>query len=220
MKSQSLKIMASAILIINSGAAWSASCEDYPYTVGITPLSEGGDKIKLLSTYSASINFDDTSAIRDAREEATMQAKAQISSFLSEAVKSENEVSRVVDEAVTLQGANKSAIRKEVTQKLMHLSQNTAALLRGVIPLGDCYTALKEVRVTVGIKSETIDLAGNVAGKVSQSISAQPTMTTAPQSTGGNSNTPLNSTPANSATPSAPKDGGNSYSHTEQLKNF
>ena len=217
MKIRSLKILALTMLIINSGVTWSASCEEYPYTEGITPLSEGGDKFKLLSTYSASVNFDDTSAIRDAREEATMQAKAAISAFFSETVKNENDVSRVVDESVTMQGAGKSAIRKEVTQKLMHLAQNSQALLRGVVPLGDCYTALKEVRVTVGIKSETIDVAGNVAGKVSQSITAQPTMTQAPQNNGGAS---TNSAPLNGSTPSVPISGNDGFSHTERLKNF
>lgn len=217
MKIRSLKIIALTMLIINSGVTWSASCAEYPYTDGITPLSEGGDKFKLLSTYSASVNFDDTSAIRDAREEATMQAKAAISAFLSETVKNENDVSRVVDESVTMQGAEKSAIRKEVTQKLMHLAQNSQALLRGVVPLGDCYTALKEVRVTVGIKSETIDVAGNVAGKVSQSISVQPTMTNAPQNNGSTSN---NSAPLNGSTPSVPTSGNDGFSHTERLKNF
>lgn len=214
---RSLKILALTMLIINSGVTWAASCEEYPYTDGITPLSEGGDKFKLLSTYSASVNFDDTSAIRDAREEATMQAKAAISAFLSETVKNENDVSRVVDGSVTMQGAEKSALRKEVTQRLMHLAQNSQALLRGVVPLGDCYTALKEVRVTVGIKSETIDVAGNVAGKVSQSISTQPTMTKAPQNNGGTSN---NSAPLNSSTPSTPASGNDGFSHTERLKNF
>jgi hypothetical protein len=217
MKFKSLKILALTMLIINSGVTWSASCEEYPYTDGITPLSEGGNKFKLLSTYSASVNFDDTSAIRDAREEATMQAKAAISAFLSETAKNENDVSRVVDESVTMQGAGKSAIRKEVTQRLMHLAQNSQALLRGVVPLGDCYTALKEVRVTVGIKSETIDLAGNVSGKVSQSISVQPTMTNAPQNNGGTSN---NSAPLNGSTQSAPTSGNDGFSHTERLKNF
>lgn len=217
MKFKSLKILALTMLIINSGVTWSASCEEYPYTDGITPLSEGGNKFKLLSTYSASVNFDDTSAIRDAREEATMQAKAAINAFLSETIKNENDVAKVVDESVTMQGSEKSVIRKEVTQKLMHLAQNSQALLRGIVPLGDCYTTLKEVRVTVGIKSESIDLAGNIAGKVSQSISTQPTMTHAPQNTTGNSNS---SVPLNNSTPNAPIGGNDGYSHTERLKNF
>jgi hypothetical protein len=217
MKNQSIKILVVAMLIINSGTTWAASCEEYPYTDGITPLSEGGDKFKLLSTYSASVNFDDTSAIRDARDEATMQAKAAISAFFSETVKNENDVSRVVDESVTMKGAEKSVIRKEVTQKLMHLAQNSQALLRGVVPLGDCYTTLKEVRVTVGIKSETIDLAGNVAGKVSDSISAQPTMIHAPKTNGGSSN---NSATLNGSTSSSPTIGNAGFSHTERLKNF
>ena len=97
----------------------------------------------------------------------------------------------------------------------MHVAQNSQALLRGVIPLGDCYTISKDVRMTVGIKSETIDLAENVAGKVSQSISTQPTMTHAPQNSGGNSSTQLNS-----SAPSTPVGGNNGYSHTERLKNF
>lgn len=215
MKNQALTTLVAAMLIINSGATWAASCDEYPYTDGLTVLNEGGDKIKFISTAEASVNFDDSSAIRDARDEASMQAKAKISAFFSETVKNENDVARVVDESVTMKGEEKSKQRKEVTQKLMHIAQSSQALLRGVVPLGDCYTTSKIVRVTVGLKPETIEMAENLAGKVSQSISTQPTMTIAPQNSGTNSSAPLNS-----STPSAPTAGGNGFSHTERLSNF
>ena len=217
MKIGSLKILALTMLIINSGVTWSASCEGYPYSDGMNVESLGGDKFKILSTSSATVDFDDTDDIRDAREEATMQAKAQISQFVSETIKKDEDVTRVVDKMKIEQGAEKTVNKKAVKQTLMHLANSTQELLRGIVPLGDCYTPLKEVWVTVGIKPETIDLAGNVAGKISQSISAQPTSTHAPQKTGGDSST---NTPLNSSTPSAPASGNDGFSHTERLKNF
>ena len=41
---------------------------------------------------------------------------------------------------------------------------SSQALLRGVITLGDCYTKGTEVRVTVGVKPESINAAEGLAG--------------------------------------------------------
>lgn len=200
------KVLVAAILFINSGVTWSASCEEYPYTDGTTIESVGENNFKILSTYSASVNFDDDSAIRDAREEAQIQAKAQITAFLEETVKSEKDINKVVDESVTMQGKDKSVTRTEVKQTLQHLSQSSQGLLRGVVPLGDCYTKSKEVRVTVGIKPETIAQAENLAGGISKSLSAQPSTTNSNESVGDQTTKPLN--------------GSDGFSHTEKLKNF
>ena len=86
--------------------------------------------------------------------------------------------------------------------------------------ISENYSFLQNVylhKISYTLKPETIDLAGNVAGKISQSISAQPTSTHAPQKTGGDSST---NTPLNSSTPSAPASGNDGFSHTERLKNF
>lgn len=207
MKTQLPRVLISAVLLINTGIVYSASCEEYPYTDGMTVESVDGNKFKVLSTYSASVNFDDSSAIRDAREEAQLQAKAQITAFLEETVKSEKDINKVVDESVTMQGADKSVTRKEVKQTLQRMSQSSQALLRGVVPLGDCYTKAKEVRVTVGIKPETITQAENVAGSISKSL--------ATQSPSNSNNTGEQSNSSNQ-----PLNGSEGFSHTEKLKNF
>lgn len=202
-----LTLLMSTLLIINSNIVYSASCEEYPYTDGMTVESVDGNKFKILSTYSASVNFDDSSAIRDAREEAQIQAKAQITAFLQETVKSDKDINKVVDESVTMQGTDKSVTRKEVKQTLQHLSQSSQALLRGVVPLGDCYTKSKEVRVTVGIKPETITQAENVAGSVSKSLAT-------PSSNG------TNNSEGQSTNSAQPLNGSEGFSHTEKLKSF
>ena len=47
------------------------------------------------------------------------------------------------------------------------MSLTAAGLQRGVVPLGSCYTPGKFVRVTVGVKPETLLAAGNIDATIS-----------------------------------------------------
>ena len=188
----------SSILLIASINASADTCEDYPNTDGTTIEYVNPNNFKILSTYSTSVNFDDTAAIRDAREEAQIQAKAQIIAFTEETIKSETSISKTVDESISMQGASKVASRNQAKQTLQKFSQNAQGLLRGVVLLGDCYTPSKEVRVTVGIKPETITQAGNLAGSVSGSHNAKTHSYLQPQ----------------------PLSGSEGFSNTKKLKDF
>jgi hypothetical protein len=55
------------------------------------------------------------------------------------------------------------------------ISQSSAALLRGVVTLDECYTPGKELRLIVGIKPETIKSAGILASEMSTSLKKNPT---------------------------------------------
>ena len=141
-----------------SSYACAAGCDNYPYTEGINVEDvQGGTKI--LATASAIVSFDDVAAIKDARDEALLEAKAQISHFLSEGIKSDAVTTKAVSETKSMQGANKENVRKEVIERVKKLQSSSQALLRGVVPLADCYTKGSEVRVTVGIKPATIKQA-------------------------------------------------------------
>ena len=195
-------------------AQTAGGCEAYPYTFGINVEDvKGGTKI--LATASAAVSFDDVDSIRDARDEALLEAKALISKFLSEGIKSDETINKAVNETKSMSGDKKEVVRKEVIERIKRLSSSSQALLRGVVPLGECYTKARELRVSVGIKPETIAQAGNLAGGMSKSLAVQPTPSAMSNKKSQN-NIPAN---AQSGT-SRDLQNVDSYSNTERLNKF
>lgn len=210
-------IFAFAFLILPI-TAYSAGCDDYPYSDGINVEDVSGGT-KILATASASVSFDDIDAIRDAKDEATLLAKAAISKFINEDISSDESINKAVNETKSMQGDNKENTRNEVIQRVKSLRNSSQALLRGVVVLGDCYTKSKEVRVSVGLKPETIQSAGTVAGGISKSTASNPsTQTAAPTQTPQSSATQPNG--ANLGLSKTPLEGMESHSNAERLKNF
>ncbi|MBK7543116.1 MAG: hypothetical protein IPI57_15405 [Candidatus Competibacteraceae bacterium] len=84
-------------------SVYGAGCEDYPYTDGVsTEEVPGGTKV--LSTSSVSVNFDDMDSVRDAKDEATIMAKAGISKWLTEDINSDEAINRTVNENKSMTG--------------------------------------------------------------------------------------------------------------------
>lgn len=151
--------------------AYAEGCEDYQYTGGIQVEDVSGGT-KIISTGSAAVSFDDVDSIKDAREEATLEAKTQISQFLTDGIHSDQTINKVVNESKSMKGQSKSVSRSETVTRLKNMGSHSEALLRGVIPFGECYTKGKELRVTVGIKPETINSAGNTARGINESLNS------------------------------------------------
>lgn len=191
-----------------SAPAFSAGCDDYPFTQGINVEDVNGG-IRIISTAEVSASFDDINSIKDARDEATLEAKGLISGFMSEGIRSDQVINKAVQETKSMQGETKTAIRNEVTQRIKRLASSTQALLRGVVPLGECYTKGAVFRVSVGIKPETIAQAENLAGGMPKSHANQPRSASPVPPSGG-------VTPPPSQRPS----GVDSYSHTKELDKF
>ncbi len=70
--------------------------------------------VKILSTASVSVDFDDVDSINDARREATLTAKTEIRKFFSEMVRTEESITRAIQVTKSMQGESKSVLR-EVT---------------------------------------------------------------------------------------------------------
>jgi hypothetical protein len=128
----------------------------------------GGTRI--ISTGVVSVSFDDIDAIKDARDEATLEAKSLISGFMSEMTSSDQTIDKAVRETKSMQGDTKAGLRKEVIERVKSLRSSTQNLLKGVVLLGECYTKGKEFRASVGVKPEFIA----AAEKLSKSIANQP----------------------------------------------
>lgn len=198
-------------LILSSSLAHASSCESYPYSQGMNiETVKGGTKI--VATASVAVSFDDISSINDAREEATMEAKAMISNFMSEGIHSDHVVNKAISNASTMTGDQKTAIRKETAERVKTLRNTSKALLRGVVPLGDCYTKGREMRVSVGVKPESIAAAGNVAGGMAAGGQGA---TKSPAAEPSSQGAPAAESPA-----SRPLQGMDGYSNTKRLDNF
>lgn len=190
-----------------------AGCDDYPYSDGIN-IEDVAGGTKILATATASVSFDDVDAVMDARDEATLLAKAAISKFMTDGITNDEALNKAVNETKSMSGQGKEAQRKEVIDRVKTIRSSSKALLRGAVPLADCYTKGQLVRVSVGIKPETITSAGNLAGGISSSL--QSTSTPTAQSS---SPAPLGTTSIQ--TPSqVPSQKVESYSNTSRLKNF
>jgi hypothetical protein len=191
-KFKKLELVILTFFVINSSASFAASCDDYRYSDGMSvEESNGGPKI--FATSSVAISFDDISSINSAREEATIEAKSKIGSFLNDGIKNDATIDKVIEESANIKSDSQSTERKANTKELKttlkKLQSSSQALLRGVVPLADCYTKGKELRVTVGIKPETINHAANLATAMGNSLSTQPTPNASnTQSNSGTSN--------------------------------
>jgi hypothetical protein len=171
-----LGALASSCLIANSALA--EDCGTYPHGRGsdVIPV-EGSEMPKIISTARVAPFSDDIDDVDDAFDEATLEAKTAISKFMSELVSSE-ELRTSVTERMTKQNNNNKQKSKTTVENIASLmSSSSEAMLRGVVVLGDCYTPGREVRVTVGLKPETLNQAAGLASATGASLSSAPTPT-------------------------------------------
>lgn len=214
----SLPIVMGLVLLCSAVATNAAAqgCKDYPYSDGMDPeqIAVG----KFIATGSATVSFDDIDAVKDAREEATLQAKATISKFFTEDIQSDSSISKLVNESKKMSGSGKENLRTEAITRTTKLRNSSQALLRGMVVLGDCYTKGQEVRVTVGIKPESIAAAERLAGNIGASVAKQPTAGS--RNGSGSTNTGSASTPDAATGSKQPLTGVDDSSNTTNLKKF
>jgi hypothetical protein len=201
-------LIAIPTLLLLATPVMAAGCDDYPFTQGINVEDVNGG-IRIISTAEVSVSFDDIDSIKDARDEATLEAKSLISGFMSEGIRSDQTINKAVQETKSMQGEAKTAVRNEVIERVKRLGSSTQSLLHGAVPLGECYTKGKVFRVSVGIKPETIAQAEKLSGGMSKSHANQPRFGSPAPPSGG-------VPPSPSQSPS----GVDSYSHTKELNKF
>ncbi len=153
----SASLFVSFLLPLN---AFAASCKDYPSKNGATVIpQENGPKI--ISTYQVSVPFDDADEVMDAYAEARAEAKAQIADFLETKIAKECErktskLSKTLMSKDPSGKESKDVNIEKIKTTLCSTLESTKAMLNGVVDVGDCYTQGKFVKVTIGIKPETI----------------------------------------------------------------
>ena len=183
------------------------TCEQYPYNDGMTVVDTPKGP-KFLSTAYVGVDIDDVDEVMDATREAEMVAKTKISKFFNETIQSDESMEKAVDKEVTVIGDQKSINKKTVKNTLTKIRNSSSSLLRGVVKIGSCYTPAKEVRVTVGLKPETIKMAEDGQGAINSSLKRSEAQQNSNSNTNGKGGTSSN---LNSM-------GG--FSDTKQLSNF
>ena len=153
----SASLFVSFLLPLN---AFASSCKDYPSKIGATVIpQENGPKI--ISTYQVSVPFDDADEVMDAYAEARVEALAQISVFMETEVAKEcerntNKLSKTLMSKDPSGNKSKNVNTEKIKTTLCGLGNKTSAILNGVVDVGRCYTPGKFVKLTIGIKPETI----------------------------------------------------------------
>ncbi|KGG14960.1 MULTISPECIES: hypothetical protein [unclassified Prochlorococcus] len=142
-----------------------ASCRNYPKRPGVD-IVEVENGVKIFSTAMATVPIDDAELYIDALEEAKVEAKVGISSFMSENVSEACKRDRKKIKKLRVTNENKSVDLEKVKTVLCSVSTQTQALLKGTVNVGECYTPGKFVMVTVGIKPQTISNAKRLSNNL------------------------------------------------------
>ena len=178
MKSSLNQAIGLIVFLSISSSAYSqeTDCRNYPKASSskfeMTPKGP-----KIVVTVEKSVNFDDSDAVEIAREMAELEGANKISEFLQRDLKSEKNLKKAAMETASMSGDTKKASLDKAEQMIKTISQNAGAVLRGVVVLDECLTPGKIIRVTVGIKPETIQAAGILSGEISKSLNENPTPT-------------------------------------------
>jgi len=155
-------VVAANATSVNAQTPSAAGCDAYPYQPADTIIEFGeAGQFKIVTTGAASVEFDDVSSMQEARREAELIAKRTLAEYINQQLSSEDKIERQIDNARSLVKSEDgstvtTAQRQEFKTQLTTINARADVVLRGVTLLGSCYTKGHEVRVTVGIKSETV----------------------------------------------------------------
>lgn len=132
--------------------------------------------VKLVVVAEVPVSFDDVRVIRRARQRAELEAKNQIVNFIDQELSNELKIKEAAEETASLGTSDGvKASYDEVVQAGMALSGKGKAVLRGVLPIDECYTPGKFIRVSYGLKPESIAGAGRLARDINKSLDQDPT---------------------------------------------
>ena len=173
MKSINLLISASFLLSPNLVLA-EVDCSNFrkPSQARFEKTPEG---VKIVVVAEIPVSFDDVRVVRRARQRAELEAKNQIVNFIEQELSNEQKVKEAAQDTASISDDGVKASYDEVMEAGMALSGKGKAALRGVVPIDECYTPGKYIRVSYGLKPEAIAGAGRLAGDINKSLNQNPT---------------------------------------------
>ena len=154
-------------LITSTAAIAEGTCADYKYKGKQSKIEPTEKGLKIVTTAQASVLADDTDLVEMAMEEAEASARTAVQQFIKTEIDSRTDFSNKAIQNITLNEKGKKFDVEKTKSQLKEMSLAAVGLQRGVIALGSCYTPGKFVRVTVGVKPETVLAAGNMDATMS-----------------------------------------------------
>jgi len=148
----------------NAKSAEVSSELESPDGATIKWTEDGG--FQVFGTGTGTYDFQDPDDIKDAKQEATLTAKANLAKFLGERLRSDEQFNKAAEKKKTLaqkDGKQSASISKDDVKKtLISISDSADQILRGVIVLEESRTPKGEnngeVRVKVGYSSKTLKM--------------------------------------------------------------
>lgn len=228
---QLIKLTPVVYLVCGAGVAFAQNaermddCSSYPYQAGDSELTfEDGGKFRIVATSATSVDFDDATELMSARREAELRAKGMLAEFINQRLSTEDSINQEVSKSRSLnkladETTEVQARRDETKQQISSIAARADAVLRGAISLGTCYTKGSEVRVTVGIKSESVANATQLGETMGvNAAQAYGTGAVAAPGAGGSAGAAPAVPPK---PPAGPKDGETqSYKGGDKIKDF
>ena len=168
----------SASLSLITAGSVKASCDDYPYVpmqTKFVPKEDGTFSLQM--TQEASVRADSQSQKNRALKIAQLRAEQSVSKWIKQELEGKEEFSsEAVEEAVeNADGVDWNV--EEATTFIESVAASSKNLISGIIPIGSCYEPGKYVRVTVGIKPETMTAAANASATFNKPASGYSTTT-------------------------------------------
>ena len=160
-------LISSIALLAPSSAIAEGTCAEYKYKGKQSKIEPTEKGLKIVTTAQASVLADDADLVDMALEEAEASARTAVQQFIKTEIDSRSDFSNNSVQNITINPDGKKFDVEKTKTQLKEMSLAAAGLQRGVIPLGSCYTPGKFVRVTVGVKPETVLAAGNMDATMS-----------------------------------------------------
>ena len=171
MKKLIFGICAASLSILFPANIFAAQCENYKFSqLGIKVIdTEEGPKI--VSTGQATVIIDDIDEVKDAFDEAKLEAKAEIVKFyndetLQEECNSGENVIKNRSLTKNFEGESGSYNKTRIKETLCNTRTSTEGLLKGVVTVEQCYQKGEYVKLTIGISPKTLKQAANIKDNI------------------------------------------------------
>ena len=164
-------ICAASLSILFPANLFAAQCENYKFSqLGVKVIdTEEGPKI--VSTGQATVIIDDIDEVKDAFDEAKLEAKAEIVKFyndetLQEECNSGENVIKNRSLTKNFEGESGSYNKTRIKETLCNTRTSTEGLLKGVVTVEQCYQKGEYVKLTIGISPKTLKQAANIKDNI------------------------------------------------------
>ena len=139
------------------------SCSDYPYVAMETKfVPKGNGNFSLQVTQQQAVRADSMTQMQRSLKIAQLRGEQAISKFIKQEIEGKDSFNLESVDNMVENADGQDWSTEEATELFENIASSSKNLIRGILPIGSCYEPGKFVRVTVGIKPETIAAAGNV----------------------------------------------------------